>query len=409
MSDAPGTELRIIAVARRSDVGRRRSHNEDRDLVAPPILAVADGLGGQQAGEIAAAAAIAAVAKVSASPSPASLRAAVEEANRSVRRLAARDPARAGMGTTLTAALLMEGKIGLVHVGDSRAYRLRGGVLERLTEDHSVVAEMARRGEITATDAERHPNRNVITRAVGADPVIRADIFEIEAEAGDVLMLCTDGLCGAVRDERMLEILLRDDDLDRSAAELTAAANDAGGPDNITVVLGRIGLGQEAAAEMAEQTRGGDTAPQPAIPRPSPVTLIGSAPPAPRRRDEPPSPRTVLQRVPERTDRARGRSRKAPAAICVVVLILVGGATAWVGDRSYFLDREGDGQVSLYHGLPFSIGPLDTFGRSEPLGIPFSVLSTADRAAVSGAIQGQGEATLAAVRLLWHSGVPELS
>ena len=397
----------MISVARCSDVGRRRAHNEDRDLVAPPVLAVADGLGGQQAGEVAAAAAIAAVAKVVSSPSSGALRAAAEEANRSIRRLAARNPERAGMGTTLTAAALIEGRLAIVHVGDSRAYRFRAGELAQLTDDHSVVADLVRRGELTASEAAQHPQRNVITRAIGAEPVIRADVLDVDVLADDLVMLCSDGLTGFVSDRYIAEILSRDDNLDTRATELTAAANDAGGHDNITVVLARIGLGAEAvpAAEEAHPQMG-DTAAHATVGLPTPVTVIGRAPPRPRRRDDRPSRTSVLERVTTRPERRRGR--RAPFAVGVAVLALVGGATAWVGSRSYFLGRDARGQAVVYHGLPLAIGPLDTYRRWETLGVDTTSLTANQRAVLNRGIRGQGEATLAAVRFIWSYGLQEI-
>ena len=401
------TDLRLVAVARRSDVGRRRAHNEDRDLVAPPVLAVADGLGGQQAGEVAAAAAIAAVAKVVSSPSSGALRAAAEEANRSIRRLAARSPERSGMGTTLTVAALIEGRLVIVHVGDSRAYRFRDGALAQLTDDHSVVADLVRRGELTPREAAQHPQRNVITRAIGADPVIRADVLDLDVLQDDVVMLCSDGLTGFVSDAEIAEILSRDDNLDTRAAELTAAANDAGGLDNITVVLARIGVGAEAVLDIPdEHPRMGDTAQHPIVGATAPVTVIGRTPPRPRRRDDRPSRTSVLERVTERPERRRGR--RGPLAVGVAVLAIVGGATAWVGSRSYFLGRDGTGQATVYHGLPLAAGPLNTYRRWEALGVDASSLPDAERRVLDRGIRGQGEATLAAVRFVWRNGVQEI-
>ena len=311
------------------------------------------------------------------------------------------------MGTTLTVAALIEGRLVIVHVGDSRAYRFRDGALAQLTDDHSVVADLVRRGELTPREAAQHPQRNVITRAIGADPVIRADVLDLDVLQDDVVMLCSDGLTGFVSDAEIADILSRDDNLDTRAAELTAAANDAGGLDNITVVLARIGVGAEAVLDIPdEHPRMGDTAQHPIVGATAPVTVIGRTPPRPRRRDDRPSRTSVLERVTERPERRRGR--RGPLAVGVAVLAIVGGATAWVGSRSYFLGRDGTGQATVYHGLPLAAGPLNTYRRWEALGVDASSLPDAERRVLDRGIRGQGEATLAAVRFVWRNGVQEI-
>src|SRR5262249_19938222 len=172
--------LKPVELSARSDVGRVRAHNEDRYLAAPPLLAVADGMGGAQAGEVAAGVAVDHLEALGPDPSPEALQAAIVEANEAIRRMAAEDPERAGMGTTVTAALLGDGgRLELMHVGDSRAYLLRAGGLRQLTDDHSVVAELVRRGSIAPEEAEVHPQRNVITRALGAEDGVEVDRTEV--------------------------------------------------------------------------------------------------------------------------------------------------------------------------------------------------------------------------------------
>ncbi len=399
--------LAITEVARRSDVGRRRTHNEDRDLVAPPVLAVADGLGGQRAGEVAAAIAIEAVARIVGSPSPGAMRAAAEEANRTIRRMAGRSPERAGMGTTLTAALLAHGRIWVAHVGDSRAYLYRDRELQRLTSDHSVVAELVRRGDLTAEEADRHPQRNVITRALGAEPIVRVDQVEVPARADDVILLCSDGLCALVPDGEVEAMLQREGDLDACAGALTAAANEAGGIDNITVVLARIGVGNQAEVLPSERPKSGDTAPHPVVAAAEPVTVLGKTPPSPRRNAERPSRRTS---VLEHVDRPRRGSRaRVPLLISLVVLAVAGGAATWVGSRSYFLDSDASGQVRLHHGLPFEFGPIKMFTEGQVIGVPAATVRAAEPQALGRTLMGKGEATLLAARLVWRYGLPVIS
>ena len=192
-----GTRLALVEVAHLSDTGRVRHHNEDRSVASSRILAVADGMGGANAGEVAAQVAVDSVNALSA-VDPESVRRAIERANRAIRRMASEDPDMSGMGTTMTAAVVREGQLDVVHVGDSRAYLWREGRLSQVTEDHSVVGELVRRGTITAEEAESHPHRNVITRALGADTEVQADTVSTGLREDDVVLLCSDGLSSYV-------------------------------------------------------------------------------------------------------------------------------------------------------------------------------------------------------------------
>jgi serine/threonine protein phosphatase PrpC len=216
---------------------------------------VADGMGGHAAGEVASRMAVDAVRAVFEDPeitwplgvpipSPAGglplLRASIERANAWVHAASVADPLKAGMGTTLTALLVLEDRLALGHVGDSRAYRLRGGRLELLTHDHTVVAALLQAGLITREQAATSEVRNVLTRSVGSDPTADVDMRLLAAEPGDTLLLSSDGLHGVVAEETIAAVLLGEPDLTRAAAELVQRANDGGGPDNITAVLVRI-------------------------------------------------------------------------------------------------------------------------------------------------------------------------
>jgi hypothetical protein len=188
----------------------------------------------------------------------------VQEANRRVHERASNDPATTGMGTTMTVALVEpSGAITFGHVGDSRAYVLRGDTLEQLTDDHSLVAELVRRGELSASDAEVHPQRSVITRALGTDPDVDVDTFTVRPEAGDIYLLCSDGLSDMVAGDGIGEVLFANrGDLDDAAKALVRAANRGGGDDNITAVLFEI-LADDAPAppEPDEKTREYTTSP----------------------------------------------------------------------------------------------------------------------------------------------------
>jgi protein phosphatase len=252
--------VRAYAVA--SDTGRKRRRNEDNYVVAPPLFAVADGMGGAQAGEVASKLAASAL-EDDEGPLHGVERVAalIREANRRVYERATSDPAASGMGTTMTVAVVEDGVVVIGHVGDSRAYLVRDGRMEQLTDDHSLVNELLKSGKLSPEEAEGHPQRSVITRAVGTDPDVDVDAFSIDAQEGDVFLLCSDGLTDMVEDVDILDLIERyRDDLDRAVRSLIAAANRGGGEDNITAVAFRIaaGDGHQAgvtrAAEPDEDT-----------------------------------------------------------------------------------------------------------------------------------------------------------
>ncbi len=221
-----------------SDIGRVRTHNEDSVLAQPPLFVVADGLGGHEAGEVASAIAVETLRDhAPRRPDAKALARAVKAANREVIRAAREGYGKAGMGTTMTAAIVEGSHIVLAHVGDSRAYLLHAGALQQLTDDHSMVADMIRRGQLTEAEARYHPNRSVITRALGTDPNMVADTYEVDAESGDRLLLCSDGLTGMLEDAAIAEMLGAYRDTNIAARALIDAANDAGGHDNISVVI----------------------------------------------------------------------------------------------------------------------------------------------------------------------------
>jgi protein phosphatase len=248
-----------------TDPGRKRRQNEDAFVARPPLFAIADGMGGARAGEIASALAAGALNESGTeSGGEDRIGELVQEANRRVHERASTDPETSGMGTTMTVALVEpSGDITFGHVGDSRAYVLRGDSLEQLTDDHSLVAELVRRGELSASDAEVHPQRSVITRALGTDPDVDVDTFTIHPEAGDVYLLCSDGLSDMVAGETIEEVMLANrGDLDGTARALVRAANRGGGDDNITAVLFEIVAdGDAQSPEPDERTREYATSP----------------------------------------------------------------------------------------------------------------------------------------------------
>src|SRR5262245_14759499 len=234
--------MRLVQHAAVTDPGRRRRRNEDAYVVQPPLFAVADGMGGAQAGEIASRIAASALRDSDADAGEEAIVALIQEANRRVYEAAASDDARAGMGTTMTAALVEADTVRIGHVGDSRAYRVRDGALEQLTDDHSLVAELVRSGRLSPEEADVHPQRSVITRVLGTDPEVDVDTFEVEASPGDVFMICSDGLTSMVDDASILGVVERNrTNLDRAARALVDAANRGGGDDNITVIVFELG------------------------------------------------------------------------------------------------------------------------------------------------------------------------
>jgi protein phosphatase len=233
--------VRIGRAAARTDPGRRRLQNEDAFICEPPLFAVADGMGGARAGEIAAGLAAAALEEAgSETRGEEGIVALITEANRRIWERSLSDPQTAGMGTTTTAALVdaATGTVGIGHVGDSRAYLLRGGELEQLTTDHSLVAELVQSGVLTPEEAERHPQRSAITRALGTESTVEVDAFTIQAEPGDLFLICSDGLSSMITaDEMRGAIEQADRDPARAVEALVEAANAHGGEDNVTVVV----------------------------------------------------------------------------------------------------------------------------------------------------------------------------
>jgi protein phosphatase len=257
--------MSVAGYAGRTDTGRKRRRNEDAYVVAPPLFAVADGMGGAQAGEIASKLAAAALEDTDPGrlTGPERVASLIREANRRVHERSSTDPSTSGMGTTMTVALVEEDGVVIGHVGDSRAYLVRDESIEQLTEDHSLVNELLKSGRLSPSEADTHPQRSVITRAVGTDPDVDVDAFTVHARTGDVFLLCSDGLTDMVDDDAILGAVAESPgDLDRVTKTLVSAANRGGGEDNITVVA--FAIGEDAAEDV------GDTASMAAVTEPEP-------------------------------------------------------------------------------------------------------------------------------------------
>jgi protein phosphatase len=345
-----------IAVAQNAaatDPGKRRRRNEDAYVVAPPLFAVADGMGGAQAGEIAARIAATVLSESSGEEAVVEL---IKEANRRVFEAASGDEARSGMGTTITAALVEADRVQIGHVGDSRAYRLRDGRLEQLTEDHSLVAELVRSGRLSPEEADAHPQRSVITRTVGTDPDVDVDTFSVDARPGDVFVLCSDGLTTMVADDAILELVERNrGNLDQAARALVDAANKGGGEDNVTIVLFELGADGAASA--------GDTAALPRVDEPPAAadedTLSGLEG-VPTIDDTRVVRREELEALAPRDERAgeppsRRVSRTAILVGSSTLLVVLAALVVWSLSRSYFVGAEPNGRIAIYQGFPWDI------------------------------------------------------
>lgn len=338
--------LRIDDQAFRSDTGRQRNANEDSFFVRAPIFVVADGMGGAQAGEVASkAAADAFDVDLPDGPPEQVLRETILTANRRIHQLARADPSRAGMGTTLTAAIVSAEReeVAIGHVGDSRAYRLRGGKLEQLTRDHSLVEEMRRKGQLTDAQAEDHPQRSIITRALGPEPEVEPDVQTVPAAPGDVFLICSDGLTTMLGEEQIAKLLSGASSMSAAVRALVDEANRAGGRDNITALAFRL---EDAAAPQSQHDD---------------ATLIGATAAAEGLTATEVRRRAAAAAARDRRDQlaAKGPRRGLRRALKALAVLAVLGALAlgaWYGNRQvWFLGTDESGRVALYRGLPYEL------------------------------------------------------
>ncbi len=274
-----------VHVGAATDIGQVREGNEDSYLVVEPLYAVADGMGGHRGGEVASSLALETVQGMF-ERREGSLAHQVEQANRAVFDRSQNDRSVSGMGTTLTAALVDGNRVHLVHVGDSRAYLLRGGELTQLTEDHTLVHRMVMEGEISQEEAETHPHRSILTRALGVDQSVQVDEGDVEVLGGDRLLLCTDGLTGMVPEGQIREILLDAAEPQEAVDRLVTVANRAGGIDNITAVILDFaedggGPGRTKESVVPQQPTMERPVPPPAPPKRSDITIVGAPIPEP--------------------------------------------------------------------------------------------------------------------------------
>jgi PPM family protein phosphatase len=406
--------LRAAETALRTDTGRQRRDNEDNAFARAPVFVVADGMGGAQAGEVASKIATETFQKgLPDSGSPEErLAERVREANHQIYELSRSDRERAGMGTTLTAAYVDDASVAIAHVGDSRAYLFRDGTLERLTQDHSLVEELVRQGKLTPEQAAGHPQRSIITRALGPEANVEVDTWTYPVRAGDILLLCSDGLTTMISEKRVAEILGEAGSLDGTADALIDAANDAGGRDNITVVLFRMEeVGEDGQAD--QPTMIGVPAPaatsEPEDPSPDvePDDAPGAtgsahtatatvARPKPRQRLQPipPKPPTASPTGDKRRV-TRGVKFFAALVAILVVLFLIGGGGYLATRQLYFIGTNQQGIVTIYRGLPYNLPAgirlYETFYTS---GVPASLVPADRRGSLlNNNLRSQSDAT----------------
>ncbi len=399
--------LRAAQTTWKTDTGRQRRDNEDSAFARAPLFVVADGMGGAQAGEVASRIAIEAFQRELSSEGSPEERLAdrAQDANRQIYEISRSEHERAGMGTTLTAVYLDETAIAVAHVGDSRAYLFRDGELSRLTRDHSLVEELLQRGKLTEEQAAEHPQRSIITRALGVDPQVDVDTWTYPARAGDVVLLCSDGLTSMITEQRIAAVLGEETDLDRAGERLIEEANAAGGRDNITVVIFRLEEAGGAPTDGEQPTMigtrpgdghdGGTTSSgertTSAAGRTATLTEPRvQPPPESGQRTEPPRGSVRLARTQGRREPPAGTvNRRGPrrfakplAALIavVVVLFLVGGGGYLATRQLFFVGTDSQGIVTLYRGLPYDLPfGLRLYEQVYVSGVPVQYLPAARR------------------------------
>jgi protein phosphatase len=409
--------LRVVDSFSVSDTGRQRRHNEDSMLARVPLFVVADGMGGAQAGEVASHIAVETFADGigdDGAPPEERLAQRVRVANAQIYEQSQTHAEQAGMGSTLTAVYVGPEEIAIAHVGDSRAYLLRDGELMRLTDDHSLVDELVRQGRLTPEEAEDHPQRSIITRALGPEPEVEVDTRTHRGRDGDVYLVCSDGLTSMIHEPQVAEILNGEPDLRAAGAALIAAANAAGGRDNITVLLFRLQEVGPAPDDADQPTRvsevvdGATTqiAPVPAVDRQADTevpqgaapgggdsaaaerrgsVLVADVPPAPRGRSPAASrlapSAAATQRVPRRARAAadgpprRRRRWIGPTLFLASVLAILALALYFATQAIYFVGTDNRGFVSVYSGLPYQLPfGLKLYSQYYVSGVPASTI-----------------------------------
>ena len=326
--------MSVIASSAHTDTGRRRRRNEDAFVCEPPLFAVADGMGGAQAGEVASRLAADSLRELELGDlsSPEQTVELIREANRRVYEYSSENASARGMGTTMTVALVEGSVVTIGHVGDSRAYLLRDDQLTQLTQDHSLVAELVRSGRLSPKEAASHPRRSVITRALGTDSDVEVDVFSLRGQDGDLFLLCSDGLTSMLSDEEIARLLVATRaDLDEAGKALITAANQAGGEDNITVVMFELEADEAEPEEEAAQEL--DVA-----------KTLTEADAVPALKDE-----------PKQSPRVHRSRRGALIALAFAVFLALTALAVFTISIAHFIGAEPDGRIAVYQGLPYEL------------------------------------------------------
>ncbi|MGH2752462.1 MAG: Stp1/IreP family PP2C-type Ser/Thr phosphatase [Actinomycetota bacterium] len=379
----------MTAIGAKTDVGRKREVNEDSFWVNEPLFVVADGMGGHVAGDIASSTAVDTIKERSSTANPEDMETLAQlvlSANSRIWEKAQSDHTLLGMGTTCTLLLLDSSKAHIAHVGDSRAYLLRDGELTQITEDHTLVGRMVKEGRLTEEEAEKHPQRSVVTRALGVDSQVEVDLLTVDVQEGDRIVICSDGLSSMIGSAGITRVLEKEPDPQRAADGLVEAANEAGGEDNITVVVVDVGRddGGRRTGVVASRSDTAESA-SPAGGRApdssSAMTYGGSsgavaAPPAPQQQRE--HPRTDTAAADEARDERPARTwpRKLVAGLVIVVL-LGGGAlfgSSYLLRNSWYVGVNGDGFVTIYEGIPEEVAGLSMRAELEVTDIELNQL-----------------------------------
>jgi serine/threonine protein phosphatase PrpC len=338
-----------------TDTGLVRDHNEDRYLADENLFAVADGVGGHKAGEVASQTAVDTLQREFTEPTTDALIEAVKTANRTVWNLAETNSDQRGMGTTLTAIALVddggEERLAIVNVGDSRAYLLQQGELEQLTEDHSLVEQLVREGQLTREEAQVHPPRSIITRALGLDPEVEVDSWELTPYKGDRLLLCSDGLTNEVSDDEIASTLRTVGDPEEAAQQLVNEARDHGGSDNITCVVVDV-LDDDDRAEAASAALAADPPPPPAAEQRATLRPEDDGGRGSRATAAPPRPEPA-RAAPAPAGRPRRFTWRVVAFVVAVVAVIVLAlvAVGWYARHTYYVGLD-NGQVAIFKGRP---------------------------------------------------------